>query len=358
MRRLLLLISLSLCLLLLAFYLFRSLSPFRLTPAKRTLPYQGDLGEVFNILVIAHDARMIKRELPNGKVVNLLEERSRSDIIDIIHINLNKGLVNMVNIPRDMLISIPGYTRAESDTDFCNLDKINHSYFFGKEKLLKEVILKNFKVPIHRYLTLNLYSFQEAFSFLFPYLKDITLRDRTIKSAEEARKLLRSRKIWRHDDIDRGRNSLIFIKEVWENLWPVAKNEMIREEIARNVMKVIRNDTDLTLDDINYIIENLAQRNFNPKEIGLSTLIGYQAPVYLNRYKEVLSCYLPIYSEIEKQIAHFIFEEEREAKSYMEDEPFSLPAYVLRNYCPVGTQLDSIKVDLPAGRLNAQTQEF
>lgn len=357
MRRLFLLILLAISLFFLSFLLLKSFSPFR-GKAKRKVSYQGDLGRVFNILIVANDAQMIRKKMADGRIVRVLEERSRSDIINIVHINLDKGMVNMVNIPRDMLVHIPGYTRAESDTDFGNMDKINHSYFFGKEKLLKEVILKNYKVPIDRYLTINLYSFQEVFSFLFPYLKDLSLRQRRIRNVEEARKLLRSRRLWPRDDIDRGRNSLIFMKEVWENLWPISKRETFQEEITKNVKRVLGKDTDLTLEDISYILENLSEKGFDPKNIRLSTLIGYPVPVYLNRYQEVLSCYLPIYSEIRDQIAHFIFEEEKPAKSYLNDETISLPTYVLRNYCPEETKLDSIRRDLPTECLNAQTQEF
>ncbi len=357
MRRLYFLILLAIFLLLLSFFLIKFISPFGEKP-KRKIPYQGDLGRVFNLLIIANDAQMITKKGTDGRVVKVLEEKSRSDIIDIIHINLDKGIVNMVNIPRDMLVHIPGYTKAESDTDFCNLDKINHSYFFGKEKLLKEVLLKNYHVPIHRYLTINLYSFQEVFSLLFPFLKDISLRQRAIKNVEDARKFLRSRRIWPRDDIDRGRNSIIFMKEVWENLWLVAKRKVFQEEFIKNAMAVIGKDTDLTIEDVIYILENLSEKGFDPKDIKLSTLIGYQAPVYLNRYDEVLACYLPIYSEIRDQIAHFIFEEEKPAKPYIADESFSLPPYVLRTYYPSAVPLDSVQRDLTPGRLEAQTQEF
>ncbi|MEO0101995.1 MAG: LCP family protein [candidate division WOR-3 bacterium] len=357
MRRLFPLILLTLLLFLFSLFLIREFFP----PQKRVkekFTYQGDLGRVFNILVIANDAQMITKKMADGRVVKVLEEKSRSDIIDIVHVNLDKGIVNMLNIPRDMLVHIPGYTKAESDTDFCNLDKINHSYFFGKEKLLKEVLLKNYQITIHRYLTINLYSFSQVFSLLFPYLKDISLRQKTIRNVEEARKLLRSRRLWARDDVDRGRNSIIFMKEVWENIWPLAKRKDFQEEITKNVMRVIGKDTDLTNEDIIYILENLSEKGFDPKNIQLATLIGYQAPVYLNRYQEVLACYLPIYSEIKNQIAYFIFEEEKPAKSYLSDEAFSLPPYVLRNYCPQESNLNSIKRDLTPEHLNAQTQEF
>ncbi len=358
MLRRLLLILLSLSLFLATFFLFKNIFFLKKTPLKRKIIFQSDLGNSFNILLIANDARLIERKLPGGKVVKTLEKKSRSDIIDVIHINLDKGIVNLVNIPRDMLVSIPGYTKADSDTDFCNLDKINHSYFFGKDSLLKEVLLRNFQIPIHRYLTINFFSFQEVFSLLSPHLKEIPLKGHLIKSAPEARRLLRARRIWRWDDIDRGRNSLIFLKEVLGKIWPILEKGFFKDEVIEEIFKIVGKDTDLTPGDIAFIFENLQKKGFQPKEIKMATLIGYQAPVYLNRYGEVLACYLPIHSEIKKQIAHFIFEEEIEAKSYMENEPLPLPSYVLRSYSSSEVSPDSIRSDLEAKQLIEQSQEF
>ncbi len=350
MRRLFLLLLLTLSLLFLAICLFKNIFPRKTAPAHaKVVEYKGDLGRVFNILITASDARMRNK---------VLEPKGRADIVNIVHINLDKGIVNLINIPRDMLIHIPGYTKAASDTDFCNMDKINHSYFFGKEKLLKDCLARNYNIPIHRYLTVNLYSFQDIFSFLLPYLKNISLRNRVIRNAREAKYLLQERRIWKRDDIDRGRNSLIFIKTIAENIWPIVSKPIFREDIIRGVMKIIGENTDLTFEDIIYILSSLAEKGFSPNNILMATLIGYQAPVYLNRYNEILSCYLPIYSEIRRQVAHFIFESDDSVKSYMEDEPIKLPAYVLRRYYPVETLSDSIKRDLEPSRLNGQTQEY
>ncbi len=356
MRRLIALIFLSSSLLLVAIFLIKNTRPFRREPQETD--YQSDLGEVFNILIIGNDARLLFKKLPDGRVVKELEPRGRSDIINIAHINLKKGIVNLINIPRDMLVHIPGYTKAESDTDFCHMDKINHSYFFGQEKLLIAVLQRNFNIPIHRYLTINLSSFQEIFSFLLPYLKNLTLRNRPIRNAQEARYLLRSRKIWKRDDIDRGRNSLIFIKLATENLWGLLSKPIFRANLVKGVMKIIGKDTDLTFDDIMYILSHLKQNGFKPSSLQMATLIGFAAPVYLHRYQEVLSCYLPVYPEIKKQIAHFIFESEEKAKSYLEDEPFHLPSYLLRTYYPIDSPLDSVKTNLENPPFRSQTQEF
>ncbi|MEM2174342.1 MAG: LCP family protein, partial [Candidatus Micrarchaeia archaeon] len=170
--------------------------------------YHSTLKNKVNILLVAKDARIIrKKKLPDGKEEPILEKKSRSDIINIIHIDFDNGKVKILNIPRDMLVSIPNYTKEKSKKDFNNLDKINHSYFYGKEELLIKTIKRNFDIDIDRYITIDFVRFPKLISFLKPFVKVFRVRNVEATEPTAIQKLLRSRYCYPHDDIDRSRNS-------------------------------------------------------------------------------------------------------------------------------------------------------
>ncbi len=312
--------------------------------------YSSNLKNKINILLVAKDALIIdKKKLPNGKEELILEKKSRSDIINIVHIDVDNGKVKILNIPRDMLVSIPNYTKEKSKKDFNNLDKINHSYFYGGESLLIKTIKKNFNIDIDRYLTIDFVRFQKLITFLKPFVKVFRVRNIEANEPVVIQELLRNRYRYPHDDIDRSRNSLFFIKYICEKIYPQI-NPLNFSIFKKIFWEVFKEATNLTEDDINKISACLKEKNFEPQDIELGVMIGYQTYVYLNRFSQNLSCYLPIYEEIEKQIKYFIYDSINiTPKIYLNDkEKFFVPEYVKKDYT---ISLDSIslkiKVEIP-----------
>lgn len=312
--------------------------------------YSSTLKNKVNILLIAKDARIISRKrLPKGKEKLVLEKKARSDIINIIHIDFDNGKVKILNIPRDMLVSIPNYTREKSPKDFNNLDKINHTYFYGGESLLMKTIKKNFNIDIDRYLTIDFIKFQKLITLLKPFVKVFRIRNIETNEPAVVQELLRNRYRYPRDDIDRSRNSLFFIKYVSEQIYPQI-NPLNLPIFKKIFWEIFEGATNLTDDDINKILIELKEKNFNPKDIELGVMIGYQADVYLNRFSQNLSCYLPIYEEIEKQIKYFIYDSINiTPKFYLSDkEKFFIPDYVRKDYAlSLDTFSLKIKVEIP-----------
>ncbi len=69
----------------------------------------------------------------------------RSDTIIIVVINnLNKS-VNLISIPRDTYVDVPGY----------GMTKINHAYAYGQEQLSIKTINTNFGLDLRQYMTID-----------------------------------------------------------------------------------------------------------------------------------------------------------------------------------------------------------
>lgn len=69
----------------------------------------------------------------------------RSDTIILVVINNNNKSVNLISIPRDTYVSVPGY----------GMTKINHAYAYGREQLSLKTINSNFGLDITQYMTID-----------------------------------------------------------------------------------------------------------------------------------------------------------------------------------------------------------
>ncbi|HTY12959.1 MAG TPA: LCP family protein [Candidatus Omnitrophota bacterium] len=69
----------------------------------------------------------------------------RSDSIMVLHLDPARGEANVVSIPRDTIVSIPGR----------GLDKINHAYAFGGADLARSTVENFLGVKIPYYLTVD-----------------------------------------------------------------------------------------------------------------------------------------------------------------------------------------------------------
>ncbi|MDF2535913.1 MAG: LytR family transcriptional regulator [Bacillales bacterium] len=94
----------------------------------------------FSILILGVDQRK--------------NDRGRSDTMIVMTINPNTDSIKMLSIPRDTRVPIRGH----------NLDKINHSYAFGKEELAIETVQNFLDIPIDKFVKVNMEGFKDIVS--------------------------------------------------------------------------------------------------------------------------------------------------------------------------------------------------
>lgn len=92
-----------------------------------------EIKDIRNIMLIGNDAR---------EKVNI---GARADTIMVLSINPAKKSIKLISLPRDTYVNIPGR----------GMDKLNHAYAYGKEKLLINTINSNFNLKIEDYITIN-----------------------------------------------------------------------------------------------------------------------------------------------------------------------------------------------------------
>jgi LCP family protein required for cell wall assembly len=108
----------------------------------KMLPYFARLWPLpknMNVLVMGLDTAYNKtNHVP-------LSESGHTDTMILVNVNTSSFKVNMLSIPRDTLVEIPGY----------GWQKINSAYFLGGPDLAKETVEKFLGVPVNYYVTLN-----------------------------------------------------------------------------------------------------------------------------------------------------------------------------------------------------------
>lgn len=92
----------------------------------------------FSILLLGVDQRV--------------NDRGRSDTMIVMTVNPNTKSIKMLSIPRDTRVPITGH----------NLDKINHSYAFGKEELAIETVQNFLHIPIDKFVKVNMEGFKDV----------------------------------------------------------------------------------------------------------------------------------------------------------------------------------------------------
>lgn len=314
------------------------------TPPKTVV--QSTLGDTFNILLTGRDARLIGDKSQDGKRRNKRQSDYHSDVIIIAHFNLLLPRVTLVSVPRDMLVNIPGYCQPESRTDFNNLDKITHATAYGQEPLLIKTLEKWLGIRIQRRMGLDFDSFRLLFRLIQPFVGELSLRNWQLNTPDSALLFVRNRRQFPNDDLDRSRNSVLFVKTVVQRLWKRLGNRLLNR-LLPEILTLLGPDTDLTADDIRSIIARLRQRRFNPDSIETAVLIGNPAPVTIWKYGQTLSCCLPCYEENTRQVAYYL-KDQRHVKtfSFMEqNQKIHWPRYVFENYdflVPETTRVDTL----------------
>lgn len=99
----------------------------------------------FNVLILGVDSRV--------------GEAGRSDVIMVAHVDPDKKKVNLVSVPRDTRVALPGVGQT----------KINHAYFLGQigggkqgVKSASEAVSRLFRIPIHYYVKTDFKGFEEV----------------------------------------------------------------------------------------------------------------------------------------------------------------------------------------------------
>ncbi|MEO0078721.1 MAG: LCP family protein [candidate division WOR-3 bacterium] len=285
-----------------------------------------------NILIVGKDARALNPSEDRGTVRIRREQRSHADIIIICHINFDRPAVNLVAVPRDLLVEVPGITRAASAVDFTNMEKINHTYAIGGDRLLRRTLEQLLGITIHRSIAFDFDSFRIVYDLLRPFVGVLDVRGRQLADREAALKLARQRNNLPYDDVDRCRNAVTLVKQIICRTWWLA-NTRLGDGLLRRILAVLGPDTDLTGREINQIAGQLHRARFRPAAIREAVLVGYGADVTMNRYGMTLSCYLPVYREIEKQARVFLHDQaDVDALDFMTQQNFPVPVYATANY--------------------------
>ena len=74
---------------------------------------------------------------------------SRTDTLLLLTLNRGNGEINIISIPRDMRVNIPGY----------GMDKINHAYAFGGISLTMETVENFLDINVDHYMTTDFEGF-------------------------------------------------------------------------------------------------------------------------------------------------------------------------------------------------------
>jgi LCP family protein required for cell wall assembly len=308
-----------------------------------------------NILIIGKDARVVGPVVNEGRQRNRREDQSRSDIILVCHVNFAAPAVNLVAIPRDLLVEVPGITAAASNTDFPRMEKIAHAYAIGGDKLLRKTVTNLLGITIHRCIAFDFDSFRMVFDLLRPFVGSLRVGGVNLTERNQALKFARKRNGLKFDDADRCRNAVTLVRGIMIRTWWLA-GARLGDMILQRMLAIVGTDTDLTPDEIHQMTDGLRRAGFSPAWTRNAVLVSQGAEVTLARYNQTLSCYLPVYHEIEKQVGRFLLDKkEVQALDFMTQEPYRMPGYVDSNYVVPVDSADSV-VPLPFDTTGMDTQ--
>jgi len=311
------------------FFFFLIPRPPRLEP---TTLLPGPEGAI-NIIFIGKDARALDPSQDQGGRTRIPREKTaHSDVVIVCHINLSLNRVTLFALPRDLLVIAPGITTATSRTDFNRMEKLTHTFAIGGEPLLRRTIENLLGIKVQRFIALDFDTFRMLFRTLARFIGPVSIGSVRLTDPDQALKFVRRRNGLRYDDLDRCRNSLNLIKTVSCRLWSFVDTRL-GDLLLDRLFTIIGKDTDLTPSEVKGLLSRLRQQGFNPDQIRLAVLVSEGRPVTLDRYEMTLSCYLPIYPEMEKQIARYLNDrDEIEALDFMTQQNYPWPEYLNVEY--------------------------
>ena len=203
-------------------------------------------GNSLNFLVVGTDAA-------NGT-------SSRSDVIVLAHVSGDRKRVDLIHVPRDLYVTIPGNGK----------NKINASYAFGGTQLLTQTLQPLIGVPIDHVAKVDF----DGFKNITDALGGVTLATdegtRTFNGTE-ALAWVRERKSLSQGDISRGERQMLFIRAV---LTKALSKDVVTNpsELSRTINAATSNmvvDENLTTSEIQKLAVSL--RSVRGKDIHMQT---------------------------------------------------------------------------------------
>ncbi|MDO9533785.1 MAG: LCP family protein [Bacillota bacterium] len=244
---------------------------------------QEPLPDIMNVLILGLDSR---------------DPVARADTVMLLTLNRRTGEINIISVPRDMRINIPGY----------GLDKINHAHAYGGVPLTRQALEDFLDIKIDHYMTTDFDGFTNIVDILGGIELDVEKRmryygiDVTIEldpglqhlDGEKALEYVR----WRGDgegDFGRVRRQQNFLKALLQEIITfknVLKFPRLLPEMAQNMK------TDLELSQALVLANKL--KNIEIEEINTLTLPGNAG------YVDGISYVLPQEDKIREMVERYI----------------------------------------------------
>ncbi|MGI5875287.1 MAG: LCP family protein [Dethiobacteria bacterium] len=218
---------------------------------------KDDLKDVMNVLLLGLDSR---------------EKVMRSDTIMLLILNRKTNELNIISIPRDMRVEIPGH----------GMDKINHAHAYGGVALTRQAVENLLGINIDYYMTTGFDGFENIVDILGGveidveekmryYGVDVTIKIDPGLQVMDGKKALEYVR-WRgypDEDIGRVKRQQQFLKALIQEM-VTFKNVLafpsLLPELAQNIK------TDLELNQALKLANKL--RNVDIEEINTFTLPG------------------------------------------------------------------------------------
>jgi polyisoprenyl-teichoic acid--peptidoglycan teichoic acid transferase len=241
------------------------------------------LPDIMNVLILGLDSR---------------DPASRTDTLLLLTLNRGTEEINILSVPRDMRVNIPGY----------GMDKINHAYAYGGITLTRQTVEDFLDIHVDHYITTDF----EGFTNIVDVLGGIDLEvekemryygiDVTIDlrpgyqhlDGEKALQYVRFRSD-EEGDFGRVRRQQEFLKKLLEEIITfknILKFPRLLPEIAQNVK------TDLELNQVLLLANKL--KNVEIGQINTCTLPGSV------RYIDEISYIIPEEEEIRELVERYV----------------------------------------------------
>lgn len=244
---------------------------------------QDPLPDIMNVLILGLDTR---------------DPAARADTVMLLTLNRVTGEINIISVPRDMRINIPGY----------GLDKINHAQAYGGVPLTRQTVEDFLDINIDHYMTTDFDGFTNIVDILGGielevekemryYGIDVTIElDPGLQHLDGEKALQYVR--FRNDleaDFGRVRRQQQFLKALIQEIVTfknVLKFPRLLPELAQNMK------TDLELSQALSLANKL--KNVEIEEINTFTLPGSDGKI------DGISYVLPIEDEIRELVERYI----------------------------------------------------
>lgn len=187
-------------------------------------------GDARNFLILGTDSR------------DLSEERGRSDVMVLVHVSDERDRVDLIHIPRDYFVEIPGSSRK---------NKINAAYAFGGAPLAVETLQPILGVPIDEVAIVDFDSFEAMTDAIGGVEVNVAEASPGFPEGvmqmdgETGLEFVRERYSLSQGDISRGQRQQAFIKGIMEK----ALSRETLTNPARLASFVDAATTNLTVDD-------------------------------------------------------------------------------------------------------------